>query len=119
MSDASKTGQNQHPVVIEELHGGFARYCGSVPFDELPIPPCPNEEDYHWAMTSRELHRQYQRMVVAVRHRTVWGAGKDYKAAWEDARKKPGCPEERDLAFVDIWGMPGNPEDTDKGAQGA
>jgi hypothetical protein len=76
----------------------------------LPFPPCPNEEDYDWVWSNRELHRQYQGLVVAVHNKTVWGAGKDAEAAWEDARKKPGCPEELDLAFVDIWGMPGEDE---------
>src|SRR5438874_840167 len=89
---------------------GFAIYEGPVPFDEMPIPEPPNAEDYAWALNSRELHRQYQRMVVAVHHHKVWGVGKDYNAAWDDARTKPGCPEREELAFVLLWGMPGNPE---------
>ena len=83
----------------------------------VPFPPCPNEQDYEWAFHNRELHRLYQGMVIAVRDRKVWGVGKTHKAAWEDAQKKPGCPERHDLAFVDIWGMPGEPEDNEQEAK--
>jgi hypothetical protein len=93
---------------------GFVQYEGSIPFDEVPIPPCPNEEDYQWAYNSRELHRQYQRKVVALLHRKVWGVGKDATAAWEDARSKPGCPGETDLVYIVVWGMPGGPEAHDE-----
>jgi hypothetical protein len=85
---------------------GYAIYEGPVPFDEVPIPEPPNAEDYRWVWSNRELHAQYQGLVVAVRDRKVWGAGKSHSAAWEDARQKADCPARDDLIFVEIWGMP-------------
>jgi hypothetical protein len=112
-NEPAKVSQ-QTRELLESL--GFVIYEGPVPLDELPIPEPPNAADAAWAMNDRELHRRYQGLVVAVRDKTVWGAGKDEKAAWEDARKKPGCPAQDDLAFVDIWGMPGE-EEAEEGKQ--
>jgi hypothetical protein len=119
MSDTGRPGQDKLPVEVDASLPGFARYCGPLPFDELPIPEPPNAEDYGWAWNSPELHRQYQGMVVAVRGRKVWGVGKDSNTAWEDARQKPGCPEQEEFAFVPLWGKPGNPECTEQGAKQA
>jgi hypothetical protein len=87
---------------------GYTVYDGPIPFDEVPIPPCPHEEDYDWVWGNRELHEQYQGLVVAVRDRKVWGAGKTHQAAWEDARGRAGCPARDDMIYLDIWGMPGS-----------
>lgn len=119
MSDTARPGQDEPPVEVDAALPGFARYCGPVPFDELPIPDPPNADDYGWAWNSPELHRQYQGRVVAVHHHKVWGVGKDCDTAWEDARQKPGCPEFEAFAFVPLWGMPGNPEEIDQRAKPA
>src|SRR5262245_50970553 len=73
---------------------GVVWHRGPTPFEELPFPPVPKdiEEDYNWAMNDLEVQRQYGGKVVAVRHRKVWGAGKSYRAALEQARQQPGCP---------------------------
>ena len=119
MSDTAKPAQDKVSVEVDTALPGFGCYHGSVPFDELPIPEPPNADDYGWACNSPELHRQYPRMVVAVRDQKVWGVGKDCTAALEAARQAPGCPPLEDLAFVPLWGMPGNPECTELGAEPA
>src|SRR5258708_1469415 len=116
MGDTASPRQDRLPVEFDANLPGFARYCGPVPFDELPIPEPANPDDFEWACNSLDLHRQYQGMVVAVRERKVWGVGKDGNTAWENARQKPGCPSVEQLAFVPLWGMPDNPECTDPGA---
>jgi hypothetical protein len=119
MSDTVRPGQDQLPVAVDASLPGFGCYRGSVPLDELPIPEPPHADDYGWASNSPELHRKYPRLVVAVRDHKVWGVGKDSNAAWEDARQAPGCPPLEDLAFVPLWGMPGNPEGTAQGVKPA
>ena len=119
MSDTARPGQDKIPVEMDVSLAGFARYCGPVPFDELPIPEPPHADDYVWAHNSVELHSQYQGMVVAVRARMVWGVGKNCDTAWEDARQKLGCLRLEELAFVPLWGMPGNPECAEQGAKPA
>jgi hypothetical protein len=79
----------------------------------IPIVPqefledCPTGADYDWAWENLELRPLYEGKFIAVWQRTVWGSGKTAAAAWEDARRKPGCPSVSDLAFVPIFGMPG------------
>jgi hypothetical protein len=108
MSGGATNGSPKLPPGFEELIPGAVAYQGPIPFDDLPFPEPANAEDYDWALNSRELHRRYPRMVVAVHRRQVWGVGRDYQAAWEDARKKSECPAERNLAFVALWGVPGD-----------
>jgi hypothetical protein len=109
MNDVPKNEPTRvSPEVLESL--GFTEYKGPVPLDELPFPPDEDNGDFEWAANDQELHRRYQRLVVAVRNRQVWGAGKNARAAWEDARRKAGCPAEGELVYVPIWGMPGDPE---------
>jgi hypothetical protein len=86
---------------IESNYGG-ACYRGSIPLDQLPFPDPPNEEDFDWAFNDPDVRRQYCGLIVAVSDRRVWGAGKDSRTAWEDARKKPGCPEASKLVFVPV-----------------
>ncbi len=117
MSETAGPAPNSLPVDGATSPPGFACYRGSIPFDELPIPELPNQDDYDWAWNSRELHRQYQGKVVAVHDRRIWGVGKDWQTAWEDARQKAGCPELDALAFVPLHGMPGNPEGAETGAK--
>jgi hypothetical protein len=119
MSSTARPGQDRPAVEFDASLPGVARYCGPVPFDELPIPEPANADDYGWAWNSPELHKQYQGMVVAVHDRRVWGVGKDCSTAWEDARQKPGCPELEQLAFVPLFGMPGNPESAEPGTRPA
>jgi hypothetical protein len=88
---------------------GFAIYEGPVPFDELPFPAVEDNGDFDWAASDPEICRQYQCLVVAVRNRKVWGAGKDARAAGEDARKHPDCPAPEELVYVPIWGRPRAP----------
>jgi hypothetical protein len=77
-----------------EIVDGIAWYRGSRPFEELDFPPVPPEleEDYQWAFHDPDVRRQYGGRVIAFRHRTIWGAGKSYREANEQARKNPGCP---------------------------
>jgi hypothetical protein len=110
MGDSPRQRYDNLPVEFDASVPGFARYCGSVPLEELPIPEPPNADDYGWACNNPELHNTYQGMVVAVCDRMVWGVGRDSSTAWEDARQKPGCPELEQFAFVPLWGTPGNPE---------
>jgi hypothetical protein len=119
MGDSRRQRHDNLPVEFDASLPGFARYCGPVPLDEVPVPDPPNTDDYGWACNSPELHRQYQGMVVAVRNRTVWGVGKDSNTAWEDARQKSGCPELEQIAFVPLWGMPGNPDCAEQEAKPA
>ncbi len=90
-------------------------YRGEIPFDQLPFPDGPSPDDAAWAMSSPEIHRQYQGLIIAVRDRKVWGAGKGISLALEDARRQPGCPPENELELVSIMGMPGPPEATEGG----
>jgi hypothetical protein len=56
--------------------------------------------DYEWCLNDRKMIAKYSGMVVVVHNRTVWGAGKDHRAAWAAARRKPGCPPISDVAVV-------------------
>jgi hypothetical protein len=89
-------------IAFEEFHG-ILLYRGSIPFDQLPFPDPPPEdvEAWDWVDHDPEVQRLYHGLVVAVHNRKVWGVGKTYKAAAEDARKKPGCPGEG-LVFVPV-----------------
>lgn len=96
MSDRSTNPQDLHPIPSLP-----------VPFEQLEFPDdCPDEEDFNWAWDDLELQRLYGGLVVAVRQRTVWGAGKNHRAAWEDAQRKPNCPPSSEFAFVPISGLP-------------
>jgi hypothetical protein len=88
---------------------GFYHYRGSIPLMDLPVQEGPGSEDYQWAIRNRELHRQYQGMVVAVHNQKVWGVGKDENAARDDALQKPGCPYSYELTLLRVVGMPGSP----------
>jgi hypothetical protein len=92
------------PEALEAL--GYAVYEGPVPFDEVPFPPADDNGDFDWATSDPEICRRYQRLVVAVRNRRVWGAGNDAQAAHDDARKNPDCPAPDQLVYVPIWGRP-------------
>ncbi len=97
------------PEILESL--GYVLYEGPVPFDEVPFPDVEENGDFDWAASDPEIGRRYQRLVVAVHKRRVWGAGKDARAAREDARKNPGCPAPDQLVYVPIWGKPERPPD--------
>jgi hypothetical protein len=117
VGDLARQRQDNPLAEFDASLPGFARYTGPIPLDEVPIPDAPIANDYGWAWTSPELHSKYQGMVVAVRDRTVWGVGKDCNTAWDDARQKSGCPELEQLAFVPLWGIPGNPDGAEPGAK--
>jgi hypothetical protein len=95
------------PADIEVIDG-IAWYRGSTPFEELEFPPMPEgmAEDYDWAMNDLQVQKDYGGLVVAVRHRKVWGAGKSYRAALEQARQQSGCPPGDDLVFAIPSGPP-------------
>lgn len=101
-------GEEWHipPDFVEE-HGVLI-YRGKTPFEELPFPlePPPPDPDSEWAWNDPEVRRLYAGLFVAVHARKVWGAGIDEDAAWEDASKKPGCPPEKELRFVPVFGTP-------------
>jgi hypothetical protein len=96
------------PTGEVELKHGMAFYRGSRPFETLEFPPESEAEasDYRWAMEDAQVQREHGGRVVAVRGRRVWGAGKSYRAAWEQARQVPGCPPLGDLVFVVTNGCP-------------
>jgi hypothetical protein len=85
---------------------GMALYRGETPFDELEVPlPTPEETDaWDWAENDPEVRQKYGGNVVVVHQRKVWGAGKSYRAAWEQARQQPGCPPPHELYFVMVPG---------------
>jgi hypothetical protein len=97
----SGDGSSSDPV-FEEFHGVLL-YRGSIPFDQLPFPDPPPEDldAWNWVDNDPEVQRLNHGLVVAVYNRKVWGVGKTYKAAAEDARQRPGCPEE-ELIFVPV-----------------
>jgi hypothetical protein len=88
-----------------EVKDGFAFYRGTRPFEELEALPEPEDmtADFNWAMADPEVRQLYGGQVVAVRNRKVWGAGKSYQAAYEQACLAPGCPAD-DLVFVIVSG---------------
>ncbi len=90
--------------LLESL--GFALHEGPIPFDDLPFPVEEDNGDFEWAASDPEICRLYQRQVVAVRNRKVWGVGKDGRAAYADAQRRPVCPAANDLVYVPIWGRP-------------
>jgi hypothetical protein len=85
-----------------EVIDGIAWYRGSRPFEELELPPVPPEleDDYQWASQDPEVRRQYGGRVIAFRHRKVWGAGKSFREAREQARQNPECPSGELLFLV-------------------
>jgi hypothetical protein len=96
-----KTSPADHAAGHNALdQAGFAEYTGSVPFDSLEFPNEPDNPDLAWAVNDTEVRRLYYGKVVAVHNRTVWGVGKNFTAAWEDARQKPGCPSAHELVYV-------------------
>jgi hypothetical protein len=103
--------------LLESL--GFAVYEGPVPFDELPFPVEEDNGDFEWAASDPEICRLYQRQVVAVRNRKVWGVGKDGRAAYADARKQPDCPAPDELIYVPIWGRPWKDESAPERSPGS
>jgi hypothetical protein len=86
---------------IEEKNG-VVFYRGARPFEELEFPP--ETADYEWALHDPQVQREYSGKVVAVRGRKVWGAGKNARAAWEEASKVAGCPPLDELLFVVVPG---------------
>lgn len=57
-------------------------------------------EDYEWCLNDPDVQRQYGGQVVVAHQRRIWGAGKDFGAAWDDAQKHPDCPHNRMCVFV-------------------
>jgi hypothetical protein len=93
-----------------EEKDGVAYYRGGRPFEELELPPeLPAEaDDYDWAMEDPQVRQTYGGLVVAVWRRKVWGAGRNHRAALEQAQKTPDCPPTDELVFVVVPGpMPG------------
>ena len=89
-----------------EEKDGVVYFKGSRPFESLEMPPedPADVEDYDWAMQDPQVRQEYGGLVVAVRNRKVWGAGKNYRVAWERACQTPGCPSAGDLVFVVVPG---------------
>jgi hypothetical protein len=87
---------------------GFCRVPDPSILDNLPFPPGDprRDADFDWALNDPEVYRQYGGLKVAVHERRVWGAGRTYQLAREDALKKPGCPPAAELVFVYLWGTP-------------
>src|SRR5436309_8813417 len=87
-----------------EVVDGIAWYRGPTPLEELikEFPPVPPEEadEYDWATNDPQVKEKYGGLVVAVRHHKVWGAGKTYDAAIEQALNTPGCPPEEELVLA-------------------
>ena len=46
--------------------------------------------------------RKFGGSVVVAYKQRIWGAGKDYQAAWNAARRKKACPGRGMVAFVVI-----------------
>jgi hypothetical protein len=95
------------PEMLESL--GYFLYEGPVPFDEVPFPEIEDSGDFDWAVSDPEICRRYQRLVVAVCDRRVWGAGKDAQAAREDARSIPAVPPSTSLSTCRSGEGPGLP----------
>ncbi len=109
MSDSADNGPNGAPRILLsdfEEWNGFLVYKGKIPFDELPFPEPVGEEDFDWAFNDPDVCARYEGLIVAVLNRRVWGAGKDYGAAWDDARKQPDCPPHHELVFVPVCSPP-------------
>jgi hypothetical protein len=102
MANEQKASNSSPSPADIEVIDGIAWYRGSRPFDELELPPVPKEveEDYFWAQQDPAVLKAYGGLVVAVHRRKVWGAGKNYRTAVEDALQKPGCPPAGELVLV-------------------
>jgi hypothetical protein len=89
-----------------EERNGVVFYRGSRPFEQLEFPPetAADTEDYDWAIHDSQVRQEHGGLIVAVRGRKVWGAGKNPRAAWEQACKVPDCPPLDELLFVAIPG---------------
>jgi hypothetical protein len=85
---------------------GIIFYRGARPLAELEIPPelAAEAEDYDWAMQDPNVRQEHGGLVVAVRHRKIWGVGENHRAAWEQANTVPGCPGLDELLFVVVPG---------------
>src|SRR5262249_7913109 len=89
--------------VLDDIGHGFVQLRPPSRLDEVPFPPEDPEDraDYDWAHDDADVRARYAGLVVAVRHKPVWGAGRTFIQAHEDAARKPGCP--RDLVYVYVW----------------
>jgi hypothetical protein len=90
-----------------EEKNGVVFYRGARPFEELEFPAetAADAADYDWALHDPQVRQEHGGRVVAVRGRKVWGAGKNARAAWEQARTVAGCPPLDELLFVVVPGM--------------
>jgi hypothetical protein len=89
--------------VLEDIGWGYAQVQPPATLDDIPFPSDDPSQlaDYDWAQNDPEVCARHGGMVVAVRHRKVWGVGWTYQQAWEDASRKPDCPGE--LVYVYVW----------------
>ncbi len=57
-------------------------------------------DDYEWCLRDPEVRKKYAGRAVVAHRRKIWGAGKDYVAAWAAASCKRGCPSREAVAIV-------------------
>lgn len=91
---------------LEDIGHGFAMLHPPATLDDVPFPPDDPDRlaDYDWAQDDPEVRARCGGLVVAVRHKQVWGVGRTHRQAGEDAARKPGCP--RELVYVYVWPAP-------------
>jgi hypothetical protein len=120
-SDLDSNGRNDSPgvpsppssdqvspaqVVLETIGHGFAALRSPGTLDGIPFPPDDSDRmtDYDWAQDDPNVRARFGGLVVAVRHRQVWGAGRTPQQANQDAARKSDCPQE--LVYVFVWPGP-------------
>ena len=91
------------PEHWEDIGHGFVMLRPPATFDDVPFPSVEPDRaaDYEWAQNDPEVQARHGGLVVAVRHRQVWGVGRTYSQAGADAASKPNCP--RELVYVYVW----------------
>jgi hypothetical protein len=89
-----------------EEKDGILFYRGTRLFEELefPLEAEADAADYTWARQDPQVQREHAGLVILVRGRKVWGAGKTPRAAWEQARQAADCPPLDELLFVVVPG---------------
>jgi hypothetical protein len=92
--------------VLEDIGHGFALLQPPATLDDVPFPPedPDRQADYDWARRDPDVRARHGGLVVAVRHKQVWGAGRSHVLAGREAARQPDCP--KDLVYVYVWPTP-------------
>ena len=66
------------------------------------VPELSAEEspEYTWCLTDPAVQQECGGLIAALHGRQIWGKGLQAAEAWEDARRKSGCPARQELVFL-------------------